>query len=104
MITMGNIFSYILQHKIIQIMLKNIKTKRLTLILTVDLQDQFLYMNQNLQKKKEIIYVYCKVIASQAIHEQKSLWINKKKIDEKGSNIHPCIKTSIQSYINFHIS
>ena len=40
-----------------------------------------------MQKKKKIIYVYCKVTASQAIHEQKSLWIIIKKIDEKGSNI-----------------
>ena len=87
-ITMGNIFSYVLQHKDFNTdYVGKYKDQKAYSDFDSGFVGPVLVYEPKLAEKKKIIYVYCKVTASQAIHEQKSLWIIIKKIDEKGSNI-----------------
>ena len=85
MITMGNIFSYILQHNTDYV--GKYKDQKAYSYFDNGFVGPVLVYEPKLAEKNKIIYIYCKVTASQAIYEQKSLWFIIKKINEKGSNI-----------------
>ena len=88
MITMGDIVSYVPQDKDFNTdYTGKYKDQKAYSYFDSGFVGPVLVYEPKLAKKKEIIYVYCKATASQATHEQKSLWIIIKKIDEKGSNI-----------------
>ena len=88
MITMGNIVLYVPQHKDFNTdYTGKYKDQKAYSYFDSGFVGLVLVYEPKLAKKKKIFYVYCKATASQATHEQKSLWIIIKKIDEKGSNI-----------------
>ena len=88
LITMGNIFAYILQRKELNIdYIGKYKDQKAFSYFDSGFVGPILLYEPTSKQQEKVVFLYCIVTASQAIHESKKLWLAVKRINEKGSEI-----------------